>query len=62
MTTQLVTAGDDLLVKFWDVSHAMGMASPLADSYATICPFSAPDESHDVGPIRSKMETVLHSI
>ena len=46
MTTQLVTSGDDLLVKFWDVSHAMGMASPLADSYATISPFSA--QTHPV--------------
>ena len=53
-TTQLVTSGDDLLVKFWDVSHAMGMASPLPGSYATISPFSAPDSSRDVGPIRSK--------
>lgn len=52
-TTQIVTSGDDLQVKFWDVSHAMGMASPLAGSYATICPFSAPEASRDVRPIRS---------
>jgi len=53
-STQIVTSGDDLLVKFWDVSQAMGMSSPLAGSYATICPFSAPDAPLDVGPIRSK--------
>jgi len=39
--TQLVTSGDDLLVKFWDVSQAMGMISPLGGSSATICPFSS---------------------
>lgn len=41
--TQLVTSGDDHLVKFWDVRHAMGMTSPLPGGYTTICPFSAPN-------------------
>ena len=40
--TQLVTSGDDHLVKFWDVRHAMGMTSPLSGGYCTLCPFSAP--------------------
>jgi hypothetical protein len=39
--TQLVTSGDDYLVKFWDVRDAMGMTSPLPGGRATICPFSA---------------------
>jgi hypothetical protein len=39
--TQLVTSGDDYLVKFWDVRDAMGMTSPLAGGRATVCPFSA---------------------
>jgi hypothetical protein len=41
--TQLVTSGDDLLVKFWDVSQAIGMTTPLAGGPATICPYSAPE-------------------
>jgi WD40 repeat protein len=41
--TQLVTSGDDHLVKFWDVRHAMGMTSPVPGGHATICPFSAPN-------------------
>jgi hypothetical protein len=52
--TQLVTSGDDLLVKFWDVSQSMGTTSPLSGAYSTVCPFSAPDCSRDVGPIRNK--------
>ena len=40
--SQLVTSGDDHVVKFWDVRAAMGMSSPLPGGYDTICPFSAP--------------------
>jgi hypothetical protein len=40
--TQLLTSGDDRLVKFWDVSMAMGTANPLHGGSTTICPFSAP--------------------
>lgn len=39
--TQLVTSGDDYLVKVWDVSEAMGSVSPLPGGRATVCPFSA---------------------
>jgi hypothetical protein len=39
--TQLVTSGDDHLLKFWDVSEAMGSVSPFSGGSATICPFSA---------------------
>ena len=39
--TQIITSGDDRLVKFWDVRHAMGSTSPLAGGRATITPFSS---------------------
>lgn len=52
--TQLVTSGDDLLIKIWDVSHAMGRTSPLAGGYSTICPFSAPECAQDADSLRSK--------
>jgi tetratricopeptide (TPR) repeat protein len=39
--TQLITSGDDRLVKFWDVSYAMGTTSPLGGGKATITPFSS---------------------
>jgi hypothetical protein len=41
--TQLVTSGDDHLVKFWDVKDAIGSASPLSGGISTLCPFSAPE-------------------
>jgi hypothetical protein len=39
--TQLITSGDDHLVKFWDVSQAMGMTSPLAGGRNTHPPFAS---------------------
>lgn len=39
--TQLITSGDDRLVKFWDVRFAMGSTSPLAGGKDTVCPFSS---------------------
>lgn len=39
--TQLLTSGDDHLVKFWDVSQSMGSASPLPGGSATVTPFSS---------------------
>lgn len=41
--TQLLTSGDDCLLKFWDVRQAMGGESPLSGGSATICPFSDPN-------------------
>lgn len=38
--TQLATSGDDRLVKFWDVSGAMGTDSPLPGGWNTFCPFA----------------------
>jgi len=38
--TQLVTSGDDHLVKFWDVREAMGSTTPLAGGITTMCPFA----------------------
>ena len=40
--TQLLTSGDDTLVKFWDVSQSMGSTSPLPGGSATYTPFSSP--------------------
>ena len=40
--TQLLTSGDDHLVKFWDVSQSMGSTSPLPGGSATVSPFSSP--------------------
>lgn len=54
--TQLVTSGDDLCVKFWDVSQAMGMNSPLAGGSDTLCPYSAPEPLLDVNELRSKWQ------
>jgi hypothetical protein len=39
--TQVVTSGDDRLLKVWDVSEAMGSTSPLAGGSATLTPFSS---------------------
>jgi WD40 repeat protein len=40
--TQLVTSGDDHLVKFWDVREGLGSTTPLSGGFSTLCPFSAP--------------------
>eukprot|EP00804_Cyclotella_cryptica_P015735 CCRYP_013390-RA/>CCRYP_013390-RA protein AED:0.06 eAED:0.06 QI:92/1/1/1/1/1/7/170/1345 len=40
--TQLITSGDDHLVKFWDVYQSMGSTSPLPGGSSTINPFSSP--------------------
>ena len=39
-TTQLITSGDDRVVKFWDVSNAMGGTSPYPGGPSTYCPFA----------------------
>jgi len=41
--TQLVTSGDDRVVKVWDVSMSMGSLSPVAGGYDTALPFGASD-------------------
>jgi hypothetical protein len=38
--TQLITSGDDKLIKFWDVRNAMGMSSPLPGGFDTFCPLA----------------------
>ena len=38
--TQLITSGDDRLVKVWDVKDAMGMASPLEGGWDTFSPLA----------------------
>ena len=39
-TTQLITSGDDHLVKFWDLRHAMGSTSPMQEGWDVFTPFS----------------------
>jgi len=39
--TQLISSGDDHLVKFWDVAASMGSTSPLPCGSATVTPFSS---------------------
>ncbi|KAG7365382.1 hypothetical protein IV203_038585 [Nitzschia inconspicua] len=58
--TQLVTSGDDQLVKFWDVRDAMGMSSPLPGGRATICPFSA-SQSRNPHDLREEWEEFQNS-
>ena len=41
--TQLITSGDDRMVKFWDVRHAMGSTSPAAGGWDVFTPFSTLD-------------------
>jgi len=38
--TQIVTSGDDKLVKVWSVSGAMGTDNPLPGGWNTFCPFA----------------------
>jgi hypothetical protein len=51
--TQLLTSGDDHLVKFWDVAQSMGSTSPLPGGSATLTPFSSPRM-----PMRASSELV----
>jgi len=60
-TTQLITSGDDRVVKFWDVGNAMGSISPYPGGPSTVCPFahssrlySAPSEVVSTWKKRSK--------
>mmetsp|Transcript_28380 Transcript_28380/g.42908 ORF Transcript_28380/g.42908 Transcript_28380/m.42908 type:complete len:1116 (+) Transcript_28380:75-3422(+) len=48
-TSQLITSGDDRMVKFWDVRNAMGTSNLLGGGKDTVCPFSTevPSESPD---------------
>jgi WD40 repeat protein len=59
--TQCITSGDDRLVKFWDVRHAMGSTSPVVGGWDVFTPFGTkqfPAEDatlpHSVSP-----ETIL---
>jgi hypothetical protein len=46
--TQLLTSGDDGLVKFWDVAQALGGASPLAGGWDTQCPYAPGPSAVDI--------------
>jgi hypothetical protein len=52
-TTQLVTSGDDRMVKFWDVRDAMGSANPLPGGWDTFCPFASTKRPPCQSSIRS---------
>jgi WD40 repeat protein len=40
MPTQVMTSGDDCVIKVWDLSNAMGSASPLPGGWDTFSPFA----------------------
>jgi hypothetical protein len=48
-STQIMTSSDDRLIKVWDVSHAMGTASPLPGGWDTLAPFALGVDPADIG-------------
>lgn len=52
--TQLMTSGDDRLIKFWDVRNAMGMASPLPGGWDTFAPLAFGTDPNIGTPERHK--------
>ena len=42
-STQIITSGDDHMVKFWDVRHAMGSISPTTGGWDVFSPFATAD-------------------
>lgn len=45
--TQVMTSGDDRLIKVWDVSNSLGSTSPISGGWDTFAPFAnAPDPRH----------------
>jgi len=58
--TQLVTSGDDRLVKFWDVRHAMGSCNPLPWGRNTHNPFAYTPEDEDDPGYRARWSEFYH--
>jgi hypothetical protein len=58
--TQLITSGDDYVVKFWDVRNAMGMTSPLPGGYCTLVPFSSSTLSDDSSLEQTRIKWERH--
>jgi hypothetical protein len=58
--TQLITSGDDYVVKFWDVRNAMGMTSPLLGGYCTLVPFSSSSFSDDSSLEQTRIKWERH--
>jgi hypothetical protein len=54
LPTQIVTSGDDRLLKVWDVSEAMGSTSPLAGGTATLTPFSSSSANSNLYEYRER--------
>ena len=61
LPTQLVTTGDDRLLKVWDVSEAMGGTSPLAGGTATLTPFSSSDTNKNAYEHRERWQSFYDS-
>ena len=61
LPTQVVTSGDDRLLKVWDVSEAMGSASPLAGGTATFTPFSSYRANDKIYQCREKWQSMYDS-
>lgn len=57
--TQLITSGDDHMVKFWDVRHSMGCASPQPGGWDVFTPFSTQSfpSSTTLSPRKDSKET-----
>ncbi len=61
LPSQLVTSGDDRLLKVWDVSEAMGSVSPLAGGTATFTPFSSYRANDKIYHCREKWQSIYDS-
>lgn len=48
-STQIITSSDDRLIKVWDASHAMGMASPLPGGWDTFPPLALGRHPSEIG-------------
>ena len=61
LPTQVVTSGDDRLLKIWDISEAMGSVSPLAGGTATFTPFSSYRTNDNIYQCREQWQSVYDS-
>jgi hypothetical protein len=61
LPTQVVTSGDDRLLKIWDVSEAMGSSSPLAGGTATLTPFSSSSTNKNAYEHRERWQSFYDS-